>query len=244
MANRTETPALAVILAREGSKRLPGKNLKSLGGKPLIVRAIEAAHASGCFGQVLVSTDSGKIARVAREHGAWVPFIRPTELASDTASSVDALYHAVEYAVSPVASAALPRKPEMIVLVQTTSPFVSPAHLREAIDQFENLRLVSLSSMRRVREHPGWMFRCDDLKRAQPLDLKLINVPSRSLEPLYLENGAIYVVRTEYFLKTRSLYQFETHGCYLMGAEDSIDIDEPEDWDEAVRVLKRRNPLT
>ena len=88
---------LALILARGGSKRLPGKNIRPLAGKPLVAWSIEAARACAAIGDVVVSTDDDAIAQVARTHGARVPFLRPPSLAADTSTSADAALHALDF---------------------------------------------------------------------------------------------------------------------------------------------------
>lgn len=88
---------IAIIPARGGSKRLPGKNIKDLAGKPLIAWTIEAAIQSNIFDHVFVSTDSEEIANISREYGAEVPFLRPAELASDTATTNDVVTHLVDW---------------------------------------------------------------------------------------------------------------------------------------------------
>ena len=110
---------LALIPARGSSKRLPGKNTKLLGGLPLIVWTIRAAKESGCCTQVMVSTDDPEIAAVARDFGAEVPWLRPPELATDTASSVDVALHAI--ANCGAGSHTI----DGLLLLQPTSPFRS-----------------------------------------------------------------------------------------------------------------------
>lgn len=107
--------SLGVIPARGGSKRLPGKNIRPLCGKPLIAWTIDVAHQSG-LDQVIVSTDDLEIARVSRDYGADVPFFRPKELATDEAKSVDVMVHAAQWCEDHV------QRPDYIFLLQPTSP--------------------------------------------------------------------------------------------------------------------------
>lgn len=120
---------IAIILARGGSKGLPGKNIKPVGGKPLIAWTIEACKASGVCDDVLVSTDADDIASVAREHGAWVPFLRPEELATDNARNEAVLVHVLEeldhqYGITY----------DIVVYQQPTDLFRSPAWIRQAVE--------------------------------------------------------------------------------------------------------------
>ena len=108
---------LAIVPARGGSKRLPRKNVLLLGGKPLIAWTIDAARDSGCFVDVLVSTDDAEIADRARAHGALVPWLRPPEFATDTARSIDVVLHALDWYERERGAVA------GMMLLQPTSPF-------------------------------------------------------------------------------------------------------------------------
>lgn len=228
---------LGVILARGGSKRLPGKNLREFAGRPLIAWVIEAALQSEVFDRVLVSTDCPSIAREARACGAWVPFLRPAELASDQATSLDALVHAVRWVVEqqPAESSL-----QLVGLMQPTSPFLTARHVREAVDLFERRSFSSLSTMCPVHERPEWMFRRDEEGRATPVDAQGVFLPSHELPPLYRENGALYLLHPSLLLKHHRLYNFANHGAYLMSVVDSIDIDDASDWEIAGAVMSAR----
>lgn len=231
---------LAVILARGGSKRLPGKNVRPLGGKPLIAWIIEAACSSGCFERVLVSTDDEAIAAASTAVGAWVPFRRPVELASDTASSVDAFVHAVEWVCS-----AVPETggfiPESCALLQPTTPFTRPEQIRGAVETFECGGFATLGTMCPVHERPEWLFRVDPDGRAIPREPALVSAPSNRLPAWYRETGSLYLVRTGWLRETKSLYKFDNHGAFLMPVADAIDIDTIDDWERAEARLKQRS---
>lgn len=230
------TERLAVVLARGGSKRLPGKNVRLLGGKPLIAWSIEAAVASGLFTRVLVSTDDTAIARVAEAAGGWAPFRRPAELSSDEASSDAALLHAVDWYCNEGPHRGF-YVPDLIVLLQPTSPFTTSGHLVEAIALFERGRFDTLSSMRAVRDRPEWMFLVSAKGDAKPLEPERVALAGRDCAARFIENGAIYVIKTEWLRREKSLYNFSRHGAYLMPANASIDIDTIDDWNEAERLL-------
>ncbi|HOT27942.1 MAG TPA: acylneuraminate cytidylyltransferase family protein [Candidatus Ozemobacteraceae bacterium] len=231
---------LAVIPARGGSKRLPRKNIRPLGGKPLIAWAIEAALASECFERVLVSTDDREIADAAVNAGAWVPFLRPAVLATDTASSVDVLVHALEW----VRQAPPPEgfAPEIVALIQPTSPFLRPGQICEACRLLDTGGFTTLGSMCAVRERPEWMFELDPACRARPLDPERLSLPSSRLPDLFRENGAIYLVRSAWLESARSLYDLPRHGALVMPPEDSVDIDTAEDWELAETRLRSSTP--
>jgi N-acylneuraminate cytidylyltransferase len=118
---------LAVIPARGGSKRIPRKNIRSFGGKPMIAWSIEAARHSGCFDSIVVSTDDEEVAAVARAHGAAVPFMRPADLADDFTPTIPVIRHAVEW------HRAHGRAPESVCCLYATAPFVQPSSIRAGL---------------------------------------------------------------------------------------------------------------
>ena len=207
-------------------------------GKPLIARTIEQIATTRLFSHVLVTTDAPEIAEIARSAGAWVPFLRPPELSGDEASSLDALFHAVAQA----ATLEPEWRPPFIALFQPTSPFLTAAHIKAAVELYQTEGFTSLSSMCAVSEHPAWMFRVQNPHRAQPLHPEDFFTPTADLPGLYRENGALYFVKTEFLQENRLLYHFSSHGMFLMSKEDSVDIDTQTDWDYA-EFLLRHNPL-
>ena len=225
----------AIIPARGGSKRLKHKNVLPLAGQSLIARAVTTALASKAFARVIVSTDDDAIAREARMAGGEVPFLRPAELAGDTASSVDVLLHAVE------TLAEVSEPPATVCLIQATSPLLSCTHIREAVQLFDCGGFVSLSSMKAVTQYPEWMFRVDSKTgHAHPESPGGIVAPSGDLPRRYIENGAIYLVRRIWLLEEKSLYNFSQHGCYIMPEADSVDVDTAEDFARAQFEIERR----
>ncbi|MDD3146382.1 MAG: acylneuraminate cytidylyltransferase family protein [Candidatus Riflebacteria bacterium] len=229
----------AIIPARGGSKRLPRKNiLPFAGGLSLTARTVQAAIAAQIFARVVVSTDDEEIAEDGRQAGALVPFLRPVALADDTASSVDVLRHAV----SELRKIHPEERPVAVCLLQVTSPMLVSKHISEAVDLFLGGGFNSLSSMAKVSEFPEWMFRVEEPGGAAvPEDLAGITRPSAEILPRYIENGAIYLVKTDWLDQTGSLYDFAKHGCYAMTSEDSVDIDTRTDWDYAEFLTLRRN---
>src|SRR5262245_42726679 len=143
---------LGLITARESSKRLPGKNLKPLCGKPLISYTIEAALASSRLDRVVVSTDGEEIAAVARRWGAEVPFLRPKELATDEASSVDVMVHTLSWFQRQENAS-----PDALVLLQPTSPLRTATHIDEAIALYEARKADCVVAVSEPDRHPYWM---------------------------------------------------------------------------------------
>lgn len=226
---------IAIIPARGGSKRLPKKNIKPLHGKSLLRRAIERALESGVFSRVIVSTDDHEMAEEAVSAGAEVPFIRPAELASDSASSVDVVCHAVNELIDVAA-----RKNSSVCLMQPTSPLLTSEHIKMAVDRFFSGALNSLSTMTEVVQHPEWVFHGAENGLVRPTFPADFNLPANQLSKNYIENGAVYLVKVDWLMRHRSLYDMEKHGMLLMSRRDSIDIDTQEDWELAEFYLGRR----
>lgn len=211
--------SLALIPARAGSKRLPNKNLLPVAGKPLIAWTIEAALASGCFDRVLVSTDSEALADIAREHGAEVPFLRPAECSSDTASSMDVIRHALTWleAESGV--------PETTTLLQPTSPLRTSDDIRAAFARFRDTGADSVVSVSEAEHSPLWSNTLpDDGSLAGFLRPEVLGKRSQDLPTYYRLNGAIYIARTASLLTQRSFLGMNSY-AYVMPAERAVDID-------------------
>jgi N-acylneuraminate cytidylyltransferase/CMP-N,N'-diacetyllegionaminic acid synthase len=221
----------AIITARGGSKRLPGKNLLPLGGLPLIAHTIRAALGSRRFDSVHVTTDSDPIAAASLEHGAQV-IRRPAELARDDTSSEATLAHALE------AIATERGMPEAFCLLQPTSPFRDSRHIDEAIAAFAAGGGASMISVRRAPQHLQKLMRIDN-GRLTPYFDPAVYESRAPLGELFLPNGAIYAVMTARFLATMSLYG-ERMVPYVMDEESSLDIDTPADLREAEFLVAKR----
>jgi len=149
---------LALITARGGSKRLPGKNIKLLGGKPLIEWSIEVAKNIPAICDILVSNDSEDIAEVARNTGALVPWLRPADLASDTASAVDVALHALNWYERENG------KVDGLMLLQPTSPFRTHETVSRGIILFHENSACPIIGVSPAKSHPMWCFRINDNK--------------------------------------------------------------------------------
>lgn len=231
---------LGVIPVRSGSKRVPDKNIRELGGKPLLAHTIEQAASSSVLDRCLISTDDEEIAAVARDHGGDVPFLRPDRLATDTASSADVVAHALEW-VNKQGS-----KPTIVVLLQVTTPFRTSTDIDEAIKRLQQSpEAMSLVAVTEYRAPPEWAFKLDDDGRLQSRFSEYDmwdDGPSRSQETtaLYHPNGAVFAARVEAFLENPEFYKHPTIP-YKMPAERSLDIDEPYDLELARALYEYRN---
>ena len=222
---------LALITARGGSKRLPGKNLRPLGGNPLIVWSIDVAKRVPEICDILVSTDDSAIARVARNAGAYVPWLRPAELATDTASSVDVCLHALEWYEKEKG------KVEGLLLLQPTSPFRSSATVLWGIELFHKHHHRPVIGVCSARSHPMWCFKLEGERMRPFLDGGGLHSRFQDLPPAYVVNGALYLIAPEDLRKRRSFYSDDMVPLLMEDPEESIDIDTEWDWRMAETIL-------
>ncbi len=208
------------------------------GGSSLTARTVGAALAAKIFSKVMVSTDDPQIAEDSRKAGALVPFLRPACLADDQASSVDVLRHAL----TELRRLHPDEHPLAVCLLQVTSPMLEARHICEAVELFFAGGFNSLSSMVKVDQYPEWMFRAPEAGGAAvPEDSLGITCSSAAIPLRFIENGAIYLVKTDWLDQNGSLYDFSHHGCYPMSCEESVDIDTRADWDYAEFLTRRRS---
>lgn len=224
---------LVIIPARGGSKGIPGKNIKLLGGKPLIQYTIEAAMDVFPSEQIIVSTDSEEIKSVAEACGITVPFIRPAHLSSDTASSYDVLLHAMNYAE---ASGIIF---DSIVLLQPTSPFRTAHHIKEALKLYSpDLHMVV--SVQESDENPYYSL-FEESENGFLEKSKEGNFTRRQDCPsVYSYNGAIYIINPDQ-LKQKTLGEFTKVKKYVMPKADSIDLDTELDWKLAEILMSEKS---
>jgi len=221
---------IAIIPARGGSKGLPRKNLRMLGGKPLIAYSIAAACGAGLA--TLVSTEDQEIARTACALGAEV-LARPLELAGDDITTNVVVEHVLG------ALAAQGRRFSHLALLQPTSPLRSAFHVAEGLASFEKSSERSLIAVCAADHHPYKDFRLDGGTLAPLFGAEFLERPRQGLDPVFRQNGALYVIGVRDFLATRRFY---CPPCmpYVMSREDSIDIDNELDLDVAEAILRRR----
>jgi CMP-N,N'-diacetyllegionaminic acid synthase len=228
---------LGLIPARSGSKGVPRKNIKLLGGKPLIAYTIEAAINSMQFTDVVVSTDDTEIANIAKKHGAKVPFIRPVNLSTDTAKSIDVVIHALEILENSGASY------DAICLLQPTNPFRTEQFIIDAINKFITERTETLLSVLPVPSefNPHWTF---EINSEGYLDIatgeKEIITRRQELPVALYRDGSIYLVLTD-TIKTRKSFYGKTIGYIEADINRHINIDTMEDWKKAEILLIQNN---
>lgn len=218
---------LALIAARGGSKGLPGKNILPVQGRPLLAWTVDAAHGARCIDRVVLTSDDDAIIAAARSLDCEVPFRRPAALATDTATSVDVVMHALDM---------LPGY-QVVVLLQPTSPLRTAADIEAACGRFAISGAPACVSVCIAAQSPYWMFELSDSQKL----LQLIEMPTgvtrrQDLPAVYALNGAIYVADTTWLRQSRTFLTRDTVAS-VMPAERSIDIDTPADFDAFKRAL-------
>jgi len=221
---------LAVIPARGGSKGLLGKNILPLAGKPLIAWTIESAIESKYIDKCIISTDDQEIADISLKYGGDVPFMRPSELATDKASSIDVIIHTIE---------AIEEKYDLIILLQPTSPLRNSFDIDNALELLENKHAGALVSMVEIRHPVEWTARISgDLHIPELVTTLSKNTRRQDFEKRYELNGAIYISKLDLFIKQNSFISNHTI-AYIMPPERSIDIDDKLDFDFAEYLSSR-----
>lgn len=224
---------LAIIPARAGSKRLPNKNKLLLGGKPLIVWSIEAAQDIPEICDILVSTDDPEIAEIAKEAGAFVPWLRPPELATDTASSIDVVLHAIEWYEKnkdPING---------VLLLQPTSPFRSKKTIISGIEKYINSDRKNIIGVSPTHHHPSWTLKINENNILEKfIKDNGINIRSQDLTPAVSINGSFYLTSPANIKKNKSFFDKETLPLIINNAVESLDIDTEIDMTIATCFIK------
>ena len=223
---------ICVIPARGGSKRIPRKNIREFCGKPMIAWSIGAAQASGCFDQIIVSTDDAEIAEVARHWGAEVPFRRPVELADDFAGTTPVVAHAVKWLQD------IGQQIEAVCCLYATAPFVQPSDIKSGL-----VLLKQTASDRFVFTATGY---ASPIQRAVRIDPtsgeahmwqpEYFSKRSQDLEPSFHDAGQLYWGRAQAWLQANNL--FEGSKALILPRWRVQDIDTQEDWINAELMLK------
>lgn len=214
---------LAVIPARGGSKRIPGKNIKPFGGRPMIAWSISAAIESRCFDRIIVSTDSAEIAAVAAAHGAEVPFTRPPELSDDHTGTIPVVAHAIEW------QRANGEAPTDVCCIYATAPFITPEDIRRGLqilrksgaDYAFSVTTYAFPIQRAIRLTPNG--------RVQMFQPEHFNTRSQDLEEAWHDAGQFYWGRAEAWLARVPLFSNGAAPVPLPRHQVQ-DIDTPDDW--------------
>jgi len=239
MLAMTVSPSIiALIPARSGSKRMPGKNIRPLAGHPLIAYTIAAAAQSRLFAAIVVSTDSELIADICRHYGAEVPFLRPAELASDLSPDIEW----VEYALRQLQASG--RVYDTFSILRPTSPFRQASTIQRAWSQFLQLDGVdSLRAVERCTQHPGKMW---VVRGARMMPLLPFGSPEQpwhssqyqSLPEVYVQNASLEIAWTRVVFNGRTIAGNVLAPFFTEGAE-GFDINDQRDWTLAAEMIRR-----
>jgi len=221
---------VAIITARGGSKGLPRKNVLDLQGKPLIAHTIDAAIKSNIFSKIVVTTDDDEIKNVSTRYGADV-IDRPKRLATDTASSLDVIEHAL------LTLAEKGNAYSHFILLQPTSPLRNEQHIIEAWALYQNKNANSLVSVVEV-EHSPFKMLIENNGIIEPLtSWGDLTMPRQELPKTYLPNGAIYISKVCDFLENKNLF-ISPLSIYEMEKDISLDIDKKKDFLEIEKIMR------
>jgi CMP-N,N'-diacetyllegionaminic acid synthase len=224
---------VALIPARAGSERVPDKNIRPLAGHPLLAYAIAAARQAGVFDRIVCSTDSTKIADVAKRYGADVPFLRPTKFATSTSPDIEWITHAL---------AQLDEHYDLFAIVRATNPFRGPDVLQRGLAQLlatpeaDSIRAVEL-----VKQHPGKMWVLEGKTMRPLLDQSHLDTAwhagqYQALPQIYVQNSALEIAWTRVVSQTGTR-EGRVVAAYLTNGNEGFNIDDEEDWERARRLL-------
>jgi N-acylneuraminate cytidylyltransferase len=222
---------LAIIPARGGSKRIPRKNIKAFHGKPMIAYSLEAAFASKCFDKVIVSTDDSDIKDIALAFGAEVPFIRPSDISDDFATTNDVIKHAITFGNEQQWAI------NKVCCIYATAPFLKAQYIKEGLDALIDGNIdfaFSATSFPFPIQRAIRLLKNNRVEMFQPEHL---NTRSQDLEEAYHDAGQFYWGKPASFLANKPFFSAHSKAI-LLPRKFVQDIDTPEDWELAEALFK------
>ena len=227
--------AIALIGARSGSERVPGKNVRRLSGHPLLAYAIETARQSEVFDRIVVSTDSERIAQVARWYGADVPFLRPEEYSTSTSPDIEWIAWTLPQ---------LDERYDLFAIVRATNPFRGPDVIRRGLEQLlATPEADSIRAVERVKQHPGKMWVVDEVDRLMRplLDQSHLDVAwhagqYQALPPVHVQNSALEIAWTR-VVEATGTREGRVLAPFFTEAYEGLNIDDEEDVARAERLV-------
>ena len=227
--------AIALIGARAGSERVPGKNVRRLAGHPLLAYAIETARQSEVFDRIVVSTDSERIAQVARWYGADVPFLRPEEYSTSTSPDIEWIAWTLPQ---------LDERYDLFAIVRATNPFRGPDVIRRGLEQLlATPEADSIRAVERVKQHPGKMWVVDEVDRLMRplLDQSHLDVAwhagqYQALPPVHVQNSALEIAWTR-VVEATGTREGRVLAPFFTEAYEGLNIDDEEDFARAERLV-------
>lgn len=225
---------LATIPARGGSKGVPRKNIKKLGGKPLIAYTIETALKTKCIDRTIVSTDDPEIAEIAKSYGAEVPFLRPSYLAEDNVPALPVIQHLVKELEKEN------YEPDIVIVLQPTSPFRKSEYIQRAVDKLIETNADCIITLSEVEQHP---YRMRKLVGDKPIPLfeideKVLYAQRQDFPEIYMMNGAICACKKEVMMKQTVFYGQDIRAI-VIDRLSALDIDTPLDFQIAESLIKK-----
>jgi len=226
---------LAIVPARGGSKGVPGKNVRLLGGRTLLEYTAAAARDAAVIDRIVVSTDSEEVAAAGRAAGLEVPFLRPAALAQDDTPMLPVIRHAIDEVTRAGWT------PELVVLLQPTSPLRRPDHVARAVDLLRSSGADSVVTVVEVPKHlsPDYVMRIDAgvLRPFLPEGERVTR--RQDVRPAYSRDGTVYAFRRDTLDRCGSIYGDDCRPL-IIDARESLSIDTPEDWAAAEKILEAR----
>ena len=225
---------IALIGARAGSERVPGKNIRPLAGHPLLAYAIATAQQAGIFERVVVSTDSEEIADVARHYGADVPFLRPAEYATSTSPDIEWIAYTLDE---------LGEHYDLFALVRATNPFRGPdAFVRGLRQLIETPEADSIRAVELVKQHPGKMWIVEGATMRPLLDQSQLDVAwhagqYQALPKVYVQNSALEIAWTRVVTGTGTR-EGRTVAPFFTAGYEGFNVDDEDDWERAERLVE------
>jgi CMP-N,N'-diacetyllegionaminic acid synthase len=225
---------IAIIPARGGSKGLPGKNIKPLLGKPLIAYTIEAAIKANAVSEVIVSTDDPEIARVARQYGASIPFMRPAEYATDSSKAIDTYRYTINK-LEEMRNISI----DSFMVLLPTCPLRTAQDIDAAYSIFKTHAAESVISCTKEHHPITWHKYVNEQGKFENIFEDDFLQNRQELKVSYYPNGAIYIFQKKLILQNK--YYSENSYAYIMPRNRSVDIDTQEDFDLAEFYMTRYN---
>ena len=222
---------LLLIAARGGSKRVPGKNIRLLGKKPLIMWSIDMAKAMTGICDILISTDDEVIADIALSAGVLVPWLRPEHLSDDYSTGPDVALHALNWYENKNGTV------DGLLLFQPTSPFRSYEAVMRGLEMFKKNEAHSIIGVSLADPHPLWCFTVSEQEMQPFIDVGGLQLRSQDLPPTYAVNGAFYLIKPSVLRAKNSFYNEGMKALIMDQPEESIDIDTEWDWKMAEAAL-------
>ena len=227
---------LAIIPARSGSKGVPDKNIKLLGGFPLIAYSIRVARLVSKIDRVIVSTDSEKYADIAREYGAEVPFLRPPEISGDNSTDYDFIKHALDWMKENEG-----HQPEYLVHLRPTTPLRNPRYIDAAIERMIQDR--DATALRSVHEMSETAYKSFEIEKgylkcicSESLDVEAANRARQTYSKTYQANGYVDIIKTAYVIENNKL-----HGDHVIAfvTPRVVEVDTVDDFDYLEYLAKK-----